>query len=201
MIQVTMKQYPIRFHVGIHVDFTSTFRSHTPFVGPSSVVWSNEFGPAPPFPPMRVLEVLWSRAHSLVCEMALRSTPNPHTTQIHVFNYCCVGVRHIYLNTKCHTTPIKCKTISVVWATLNRMFRAVISYYFILNNMFTRPVKNCCKVERREFEDTRHVSMYCTENHYLELMPLFNSFSLWNFRESQQCCPGLSACCRSLSVI
>ena len=28
-------------------------------------------GPAPPFPPMRVLEVQWSRALGLVCEVAL----------------------------------------------------------------------------------------------------------------------------------
>ena len=40
-------------------------------VGPSSVVWSVNLGPAPPFPPMRVLEVQWSRALSLVCEVAL----------------------------------------------------------------------------------------------------------------------------------
>ena len=39
-------------------------------IGPSSVVWSN-LGPAPPFAPMRVLEVWWSRALSLVCEVAL----------------------------------------------------------------------------------------------------------------------------------
>ena len=31
----------------------------------------SELGPAPPFPPMRVLEVLWSRALSLVREVAL----------------------------------------------------------------------------------------------------------------------------------
>jgi len=47
----------------IHLAFTYS-------VGPSSVVWS-EFGLAPPFPPMRVLEVYWSRALNLVCEMAL----------------------------------------------------------------------------------------------------------------------------------
>ena len=37
-------------------------------VGPSSVVRS-ELGPAPPFPPTRVLEVFWSRALSLVCKV------------------------------------------------------------------------------------------------------------------------------------
>ena len=40
-------------------------------VGPSSIVWS-ELGPAPPFPPMRVLEVQWSHALKLVWEVALR---------------------------------------------------------------------------------------------------------------------------------
>jgi len=46
----------------IHLAFTNS-------VGPSSVVRSGELGP--PFPPMRVLEVEWSRALSLVCEVAL----------------------------------------------------------------------------------------------------------------------------------
>jgi hypothetical protein len=31
-----------------------------------------ELGPAQPFPPMRLLELYWSRALSLVCEVALR---------------------------------------------------------------------------------------------------------------------------------
>jgi hypothetical protein len=47
---------------------------HDPFtysIGPSSVVWT-KLGPALPFPPMRVLEVKWSRALSLVCEVTLR---------------------------------------------------------------------------------------------------------------------------------
>ena len=39
-------------------------------VGPSSVVLI-KLGAAPPFPPMRVLEVEWSWALSLVCEVAL----------------------------------------------------------------------------------------------------------------------------------
>jgi hypothetical protein len=43
-------------HVGFRVDFTSILHSHIHSVGPSSVVWS-ERGLAPPFPPMRVLEV------------------------------------------------------------------------------------------------------------------------------------------------
>jgi hypothetical protein len=40
-------------------------------IGPSSLVRS-ELGPAPPFPPMRVIEVYWSRALNLVSEVALR---------------------------------------------------------------------------------------------------------------------------------
>ena len=47
----------------IHLTFTYS-------IGPSSVVWS-ELGLAPPFPPMRVLEVKWSWAPSLMCEVAL----------------------------------------------------------------------------------------------------------------------------------
>jgi hypothetical protein len=49
----------------IHLAFTY-------FVGPSSIVWS-ELGPAPPFPPMRVLEVYWLHALSLMCGVALNS--------------------------------------------------------------------------------------------------------------------------------
>ena len=47
----------------IHLAFTYS-------VGPSNVVWS-ELGPTPPFPTMSMLEVLWSRALSLVCEVAV----------------------------------------------------------------------------------------------------------------------------------
>jgi hypothetical protein len=43
-------------------------------VGPSSVVWSSDLGPALPFPPMRVLEVKLSQALSLVCGVAFRAT-------------------------------------------------------------------------------------------------------------------------------
>ena len=52
----------------IHLAFTYS-------IGPSSVVWS-ELGPALPFPPMRVLEVQWSHAPNLVCEVALRFVLN-----------------------------------------------------------------------------------------------------------------------------
>jgi hypothetical protein len=56
---------PRRNSCRLHIHLTFTY-----FVGPSSVVWS-KLGQAPPFPPMRVLEVQWSQALSLVCEMAL----------------------------------------------------------------------------------------------------------------------------------
>ena len=52
----------------IHLAITSS-------VSPSSVVWCSELGPAPPCPPMRVLEMFRSRALSLVCEVALINHP------------------------------------------------------------------------------------------------------------------------------
>ena len=51
----------------------SRLHIHTAFAyshGPRSVVWS-DLNPAPPFPPMRVLEVYRSRALNLVCEVTL----------------------------------------------------------------------------------------------------------------------------------
>ena len=72
IVQVTMKLDPFSAcrhlcRVYIHLSFTYS-------AGPSSVVWT-ELGLAPPFPPMRVLEVKWSRALSHVCEVALSRTP------------------------------------------------------------------------------------------------------------------------------
>jgi hypothetical protein len=64
IVQMTMKHDPFNamwnpHKLYIHLAFTYS-------VGPSSVVGS-ELGPAPPFPPMRVLEVYQSRALSLSC--------------------------------------------------------------------------------------------------------------------------------------
>ena len=73
--------WSIWWHVGIHVDFTSILHSHTP-LGPSSALCS-ELGLAPPLPPTRVLEVQWSRALSLVCEVTLRTKPWNHGTPNH----------------------------------------------------------------------------------------------------------------------
>ena len=54
----------------IHLAFTYS-------VGPSSIVQS-ELGPAPPFPPIRVLEVQWSWAFSLTCEVAFNRVRLPN---------------------------------------------------------------------------------------------------------------------------
>ena len=80
----------IRYHVGVHVDF-NTHLVFTYFVGPSSVVWS-ELGPAPPFPPMRVLEVKWSQALSLMCEVALSCN-----LQLHILGHVpqCFSLNHL----------------------------------------------------------------------------------------------------------
>ena len=56
-------------HVRIHVNFISIVHSLT-LLCPSSTMWS-ELGPTPPFPPTRVLKVQWSRALSLVGDVAL----------------------------------------------------------------------------------------------------------------------------------
>ena len=52
----TIRWMPCK-NVRTHVDFTSILHSHIYYVGPSSVVWSNELGPDLAFPPMRALEV------------------------------------------------------------------------------------------------------------------------------------------------
>jgi hypothetical protein len=61
-------------HVGIHVNFTSILHLLIYSGGPSSVVWS-ELGPGSAFfPPMRVLEVSWSRALGVMWGTTLRAT-------------------------------------------------------------------------------------------------------------------------------
>ena len=60
--------WSIRCLVGIHVDFIHLAFTYS--FGPSTIVW-RELGPAPPFPPMRVLKVEWTWALSLVCEVAI----------------------------------------------------------------------------------------------------------------------------------
>ena len=59
---------PCRNPRRLYIHLASTYS-----IGPSSVVWS-ELGLAPPFPPMGVLEVWWSRALSLVCEVVKKCT-------------------------------------------------------------------------------------------------------------------------------
>ena len=86
--------WSIRCHVGIHVDyFTSILHSHTLLV-PSSKVGS-ELGPAPPFPPMRVLEVWWSWALSRVCEVALGL---PHANLLDILYRSSKKIKDIFLN-------------------------------------------------------------------------------------------------------
>ena len=51
-------------------------------IGPSSVVWSSKLGPAPPFPPLRVLEVQWSRALSLVIHLAFTYSVGPSSVLV-----------------------------------------------------------------------------------------------------------------------
>ena len=66
--------------VGSHVCRLDIHLAATYSLGPSSIVWSSKLGPpAPPCPPMRVLEVQWSRALSLVCEVAI-SVAYTHTS-------------------------------------------------------------------------------------------------------------------------
>ena len=83
MVQLMPCRNPGRLY--IHFAFTY-------FVGPSSIVWS-ELGPAPSFPPMRVLEVKWSWDLSLVCEVALKQ----HTVLARWSGHVCTG--HLVLNT------------------------------------------------------------------------------------------------------
>ena len=68
MVQAIMKHdlfMPCRKPCRLYIRLAFTYS-----VGPLSVVRS-ELEPAPAFPPMRVLEVQWSRALSLACEVAL----------------------------------------------------------------------------------------------------------------------------------
>ena len=76
IVQVTMKHDPFDAipcrnpcRLYIHLAFACS-------VGPSCIVCS-ELGLAMPFPPMRVLEVQWSWALNVVCEVALRPTRWP----------------------------------------------------------------------------------------------------------------------------
>ena len=90
----------------IHLAFTNSVSS-------SSIVWS-KLGPAPPFPQMRVLEVKWSRALSLVCEAAFQiqtkyvyllatiwiwAGPFPHSCVLNYMNILvAIKVKIIYLH-------------------------------------------------------------------------------------------------------
>ena len=57
---------PCRNPCGLYIHLAFTYSD-----GPWSVLWS-KLGLAPPFPPMIMLEVQWSQARCLVCEVVLR---------------------------------------------------------------------------------------------------------------------------------
>ena len=78
----------------IHLAFTYS-------VNPLSIVWS-ELGPAPLFPPMRVLEVLWPWAHSLVCEVVLSSA---HCTRARALLTCALFQTLKFLHLFRHVPP------------------------------------------------------------------------------------------------
>ena len=109
-VQVTMKH-------GIHLAFTHS-------IGPSSIVWS-ELGLSPPFPPMRVLEVQWSRTLSYVYEVALSLRTL----------FCLIGVGHTIFESptllKAHLEGVstRCQT-RTPWATLS--FQIIIIIITIL---------------------------------------------------------------------
>ena len=104
IVQVTIKHdlsmpcmSPCRLY--IHLAFTY-------LVGPSSVVWS-ELGPAPPFLPMWVLEVYWSRALSLVCEVAL----NPIILQDYV-SFTSLVLLPFYYRSRKAGSALSCRIIN-----------------------------------------------------------------------------------------
>jgi hypothetical protein len=70
IIQVIHETWSIWCHVGIHTHFYIYLATFTHSVGPSKRSVKRELGSVPPSPPMRVLEVEWSGALSLVCEVA-----------------------------------------------------------------------------------------------------------------------------------
>ena len=83
------RRNPCRLY--IHLAFTY-------FVGPSSIVWS-KLGPAPPFPPMRVLELQWPWALSLVYEVAVSVRWGANILLQHILNTLQFSkYMHLYMN-------------------------------------------------------------------------------------------------------
>ena len=68
IVQVTMEHDPFDA-MQESMQTVHPFGIHilTPLVPPSSLLVGCELGPTPPLPPMRVVEVQWSRALSLMC--------------------------------------------------------------------------------------------------------------------------------------
>ena len=132
------RRNPCRLY--IHLAFTY-------YVGPSSVVWS-KFGPAPPFPPMRVFEVYWSRALNLVCEMALSfckfltfDTQKLAHTKMHIIWHAQLRNWHVLWlvkeNTTCQLTRQKMKWhVLVQHVALRSHFRRKCTYQLDIHFVF-----------------------------------------------------------------
>ena len=84
-----MHWMPCKNPCGLYIHLAFTYS-----VGPSSVVWS-ELGPVLAFPPIRVLEMYWSRALSLMCEVAFSS---PHAHFLSYLNGYLVYYKLIYIH-------------------------------------------------------------------------------------------------------
>ena len=110
------RRNPYRLY--IHIAFTYS-------VGPSSVVWS-ELGPAPPFPPMRVLEVQWSRALSLECEVALSAESDVFSSRYAwTLVNTCLSINYLLF---------VCYSLQEYWRT---------SYNMIKRNVMLTPLAKC----------------------------------------------------------
>ena len=127
MIHSTPCRNPCRLY--IHLAFTCS-------IGPSSVVWG-ELGPALPFPPMRVLELWWSWALSLMCEVALSVTPM-YLTYFPVGNYKPrppVETIEYLVTGHCATShgPIPTLTFSFsfLWVEVHNFFFCFVLYCFV----------------------------------------------------------------------
>ena len=92
LVQVTMKHDPFDARQESTYTFTSILHLYTPLV-PQAYCDANSDS-LRLFPPMRVLEVYWSRALSLVCEVALNLTIDSNRAQkLGEFKLTCEGKR------------------------------------------------------------------------------------------------------------
>ena len=106
----------------IHLAFTYS-------IGPLSVAWS-EFGPAPPFPPMGVLEVQWSWAPRLVGEVTLTflfsATHTKYSSPTHVN---CLNDTEWQLERVSHDAScyLYDKSRRPLWSTWHTNFKATLN--------------------------------------------------------------------------